>query len=88
LKTALYVWLALLNLLLLILMGVDKGAAKRRNRRIPESTLLALALLGGSAGGLLGMFLFRHKTRKAPFSLGFPLILLCQLAFGYVLFLR
>ena len=88
LETALCVWLVLLSLLLLILMGADKGAAKRRSRRVPESTLLALAVLGGSPGGILGMLLFRHKTRKPAFVIGFPTILLCQLALGYFLFLH
>ena len=84
----LLLWPALLSLLLFVLMFRDKQAAKARRRRIPESTLLALALLGGSPGGLLGMLLFRHKTRKAAFSLGYPLIILCQLALGYFLFFR
>jgi len=68
-----------LNLLLFVLMGRDKSAARRGARRIPETTLLALAVIGGSAGGLLGMVLFRHKSRKPAFRIGFPLILICQL---------
>lgn len=71
--------LAVLNLLLFILMGTDKAAAQRGARRTPETTLLALAVLGGSAGGLLGMVLFRHKTRKPAFRIGLPLILILQL---------
>ena len=79
------VYFAAVNLALLVTMGADKRAAVRKRRRVPEATLFALAVLGGSAGGLLGMLLFRHKTRKAAFQIGFPLILLCQLALAWLL---
>ena len=81
-------YLALINLALLCVMGADKLRAKRHRRRVPERTLLALAVLGGSVGGMLGMLLFRHKTRHAKFFLGFPLIFLCEAALVYVLFFR
>lgn len=72
-------YLIVLNLLLFVLMGRDKAAAQRGARRTPETTLLALAVIGGSVGGLLGMVLFRHKTRKPAFRIGLPLIVICQL---------
>ncbi len=72
-------YLLIVNLLLFALMGRDKAAARRSARRTPETTLLAFAVIGGSVGGLLGMILFRHKTRKPAFRIGFPLILICQL---------
>ena len=79
-------WLILVNLFLFLLMGRDKRAAVQGTRRTPETTLLALAVLGGSVGGILGMLLFRHKTRKRAFRIGFPLILLCQLVLaGFLL---
>ena len=84
-KYLLIVYLAGVNAVLFALMGADKRSAVRRRRRIPETTLLALAVLGGAAGGLLGMLLFRHKTRKAAFFLGFPAILLVQLALAWFL---
>ena len=71
--------LLFLNLLAFIFMGRDKAAAERGARRTPETTLLALAVIGGSAGALLGMVLFRHKTRKPAFRIGVPLILILQL---------
>ena len=83
--TALHVYLAAVNLLDFILMGADKSKAKRGAYRIPEATLLLFAILGGSVGGILGMLLFRHKTRHAAFALGLPLILLAQLALAYLL---
>lgn len=84
----LYLYLALINLALLCVMGADKLRAKRHRRRVPERTLLALAVLGGSLGGMLGMLLFRHKTHHAKFYLGFPLIFLCEAVLAYVLFFR
>ena len=79
-------YLILINRLLFVRMGRDKAAARSGARRTPETTLLALAVIGGSVGGVLGMVLFRHKTRKPAFRIGFPLILLCQLALaGYLL---
>ena len=72
-------YLLAINLLLFVMMGRDKAAAKRAARRTPETTLLALAVIGGSVGGLLGMILFRHKTKKPAFRIGFPLILILQL---------
>ena len=84
----LLVWLAGVNLALLVLMGWDKAAAIRGSRRVPEQTLLALAVIGGSSGGILGMLLFRHKTKKSAFALGFPIIFLCQAALAYVIWLN
>lgn len=78
-------WLAAANLLLFVLMGADKRAARRHRRRIRETTLLALAVLGGSLGGLLAMPVFHHKTKKPAFFLGIPVIFLVQLAAGFLI---
>lgn len=75
----LYAYLAAVNIALFAAMGADKARAIRHRRRIPESTLFLLCLIGGSAGGVLGMFVFRHKTRHRSFSVGFPLILLAHI---------
>ena len=74
------VYLAAINLVTLILFAVDKKAAVAQRSRIPIVTLLGLAFLGGSAGALAGMYLFRHKTNKNYFTIGVPLILLTQAA--------
>ena len=58
---------AAINLLLLILMGIDKIKAIKNKWRIPESTLFIFSLLGGFFGGFAGMYLFRHKTQKLSF---------------------
>ncbi|TXH14875.1 MAG: DUF1294 domain-containing protein [Gammaproteobacteria bacterium] len=48
--------------------GFDKALAETEKRRIAESTLLTWAFLGGSPGAYAGRHVFRHKTRKQPFS--------------------
>lgn len=57
-----------INVIAFLAFGWDKRCAERRMRRIPENTLLGLALFGGAAGAVLGQQLFRHKTRKQPFA--------------------
>ena len=73
-------YVLLLSLVDFVLMGMDKGRARRERRRIPERVLLGVALLGGSPGGVLGMKLFRHKTRHWYFRYGLPGILMLQTA--------
>lgn len=71
-------YLILVNLWALGLMWFDKRRARSGGRRIRERTLFLSALLGGSPGALLGMWMFRHKTKHWYFVWGMPLILLAQ----------
>mgnify|MGYP001625225374 CR=1 FL=1 len=81
--------LLLINALGLLLMRIDKEKARRHRLRISEATLFTVALLGGSAGVLLGMYAFRHKTKHRRFTIGVPVILLAQLGLaGYLLLVR
>lgn len=73
-------WLIAMSLVLFCAMGIDKRRARRGARRIPEARLFLLAALGGAAGGWLGIYTFRHKTRRAAFTLGFLLLALLQIA--------
>ena len=57
------IWIAALSVIALLLYAIDKRKAKKKRWRIPEKTLLLLGFLGGAAGALLGMNLFRHKTK-------------------------
>ena len=57
-----------MNLLAFAAFGIDKALAEQGMRRISEHTLLQLAFFGGIAGAYAGRALFRHKTRKQPFS--------------------
>lgn len=69
----LLIYLGVINLLGLALCGIDKRRAKRGRWRIPERRLLALSGLGGCFGFLLGMLIFRHKTRHWRFRILVPL---------------
>ena len=81
--------LAVMNLVAFFTMGWDKRQARRPGkRRVPEKRLFLLALLGGGLGATAGMFVFHHKTRHWTFRLGFPAILLAQLALVLFLWLR
>lgn len=68
-------YLAVINFLTWVIYGLDKGRAKAGKWRIPERTLILLAVIGGSAGALAGMLMFRHKTRKAKFVVSVPVLL-------------
>ena len=79
---ALILWSALallaLNLFTMLRFWQDKKRAVAGERRIPEAHLLSLALVGGSPGALAARRLFRHKTRKQPFSTWLFLIVAIQ----------
>lgn len=69
-----------INLIGLLIMKIDKSASKRKNAsRISEKTLLFIALIGGSIGSIVGMYLFRHKTKKLKFRLGIPIMMIFQI---------
>ena len=78
-KTLLCLYLLIINALGLLIMLADKEKAKKNRWRIPESTLLTVAALGGSIGCYAGMRLFHHKTRKPKFYIGIPVIFAVQL---------
>ena len=78
------IWLTAINLVTFFAFGIDKWKAKRKashesTRRVPERTLFLLAALGGSAGALLGMRAFHHKTLHKTFRFGIPAILALQI---------
>ena len=75
----LLVYLLLVNAAGFLLMLVDKIKAKRNLWRIPEATLMGVAVIGGSIGAIAGMNLFRHKTKHAKFFIGLPVILVLQI---------
>lgn len=83
----LWYWLAFINIIAFIAMSVDKYRARNHKWRIPEKALFLFAILGGSLGGICGMYAFRHKTLHKKFTVGFPAILFFQIAIG-ILFYR
>ena len=76
----LMIYLVIINLIAFLTFGADKRRARRDRQRVRESTLFLLAAIGGSIGALLGMYVFRHKTRHWYFCVGIPAILILQIA--------
>ena len=81
-------YLVVINAITLLAYGIDKMKAKKGAYRIPEKTLIVLAIIGGSIGAILGMVLFRHKIRKPRFAVGLPVILALQIAAAVVIKIR
>jgi len=79
---AAFTWILLVNLWTILRFWQDKRRAIAGVRRIPEADLLGLALIGGSPGAFAARRLFRHKTRKQPFSTWLWVIALAQLGCG------
>ena len=80
-----HLFIIIMSTLSFLLMGIDKTKARKEKWRISEKTLMLTALFGGSIGTLLGMLLFRHKTRKPLFFIGVPLILITEIILFYLL---
>jgi uncharacterized membrane protein YsdA (DUF1294 family) len=83
--TLILLYLLIVNAVAFLLMLVDKQSARKKLWRIPESTLLLTAAIGGSIGSLAGMYKFRHKTKHLKFTLGIPAILITQIAAAFLL---
>ena len=81
----LFAYLLLVNAIGALFMCLDKHYAKKHLRRIPEKTLFIIAAIGGSVGILVGMYVFRHKTKHLTFSIGVPVIIAAQLLLGFLL---
>ena len=72
-------YLAAINVIAFMVYGIDKLKAKKGKWRIPEATLLLLAIVGGSIGAWCGMKVWHHKTMHKKFKYGVPLILMIQI---------
>jgi len=72
-------YLIIINIITFIAMWIDKRKAKKGKWRISEGALFVLAFLGGSIGGIVGMYTFRHKTKKHRFTIGLPAILIIEI---------
>ena len=81
-----FIYLILINAFALVVMLADKIRAKKKLWRIPEAVLLGSAVIGGSVGAIMGMYLFRHKTRHLKFALGLPVILALQIVATVILY--
>ena len=66
------------NVITFVVYGIDKLKAKKGKWRVPETTLLLLAIVGGSVGAWCGVKVWHHKTMHAKFKYGIPLIMAMQ----------
>lgn len=83
------IYLLVINLMAFCAMWWDKRRAEHGEWRISEAGLFTLVLLGGGIGGIAGMYLFRHKTKKLKFTIGFPTILITEIVLAiYFVFIR
>lgn len=74
------IWLLLANVLTLVIYGMDKMAARKAWRRVPEFILLMFGVVGGWPGAIAGQQLFRHKTQKQPFKTYFIISVLLSIS--------
>lgn len=75
----LLLYLAIINIISFAMYGIDKVKAKLNKWRIPEVTLLGVAFVGGSLGAMLGMQVFRHKTKHMKFMILVPVFLVLHI---------
>lgn len=77
-----------INFATFLLFAIDKHRAIKGEWRISEATLLVFCAFGGSIGGLVGMYVCHHKTKKNKFRIGVPAILILQFAALVFLYLQ
>ena len=81
----LIIYFFLMNIVTLVTFWIDKNLAQNNKSRIQESTLVLLSALGGAAGGLAAMYLFRHKTKHSKFFLGLTALLLIHFIIAFLI---
>lgn len=81
-------YVIVINVITLMMYGIDKWKAKHSKWRIPEATLLFMAAVGGSIGAWTGIKLFHHKTLHKKFKYGVPAIFLIQLGITLYIYLK
>ena len=75
-----------INVISFIMYGIDKFFAKHDMYRISEKALLLSALFLGGIGASIGMYTFRHKTKKPMFTVGVPVLIIFNIFTVYYLF--
>ena len=73
------IYFVVVNFLSIIMFFIDKKKEEKNLWRISEKALILVSILGGSVGALIGMYTFRHKTKKLKFTVGIPVILILQI---------
>lgn len=76
------IYLISINIIGFFIMWLDKQKARKGSWRIPEKTLFIITAIGGGIGTTTGMYVFRHKTKKLNFVIGFPFITILEIILG------
>lgn len=76
-------YIVFINLVALVVMGIDKRRSIKHEWRISEKCLFTLAIIGGAIGIYFGMYAFSHKTKHLSFKLGIPLLIGLNLIIYY-----
>ena len=84
--TYLFVWLVFINISAVFIYRSDKKKSEKGKWRTRETNLLLFPLFGGGIGSTIGMYVFRHKTKKIKFVLGVPILTLVSIVIIYSLF--
>ncbi len=71
-------YVAIINMISLLTMWIDKRKARKNKWRIPEGRIWLFAIIGGALGATIGMHAFRHKTKHKLFLIGLPFIAIIQ----------
>lgn len=79
-KIIIVIYMVIMSIIGFASMGIDKKRAINKKWRTPEKTLFIIAFLGGAAGSVLGMRIFKHKTKHMKFVILMPLFLVLQIA--------
>ena len=83
LSTIIPIYIILINIIGFFIMLIDKKKAENGKWRIQEKTIFMVTILGGGIGTILGMYIFRHKTKKIQFTIGLPVITILEII-GFV----
>lgn len=76
-----------INIITFVIYGIDKYKAKRHKWRVSEKLLIGLAVIGGFAGAIAGMQIFKHKTKHMKFVIGLPVITVFWIV-GFISYLK
>lgn len=79
------IYVVIINIYGITVMGIDKYKAKKERWRIRERNFFITALLGGAAGIMMGMTMFRHKTKHKSFYIGVPILYIVNFIFMIII---
>ncbi|MBB3907101.1 MULTISPECIES: DUF1294 domain-containing protein [Anoxybacillus] len=79
-------YMAIVNAVSFLIMGLDKQKARKGKWRIAERTIWLFAFAGGAIGAAIGMYGFHHKTRHRLFRYGLPLLAIFDMLIYVILY--